>query len=417
MSQAGVQEAKKISPELNDASVPNQAQQVSEKGAEAVAETVVPSANALPATATTVQVPKMADQILNNVRHNNQLLGYDFVSGGATEPNKELTQEQLAVQSVQNDLNQWLDKDGGKAWLASDAGKTWKETYNNGQERIVASGQFDAATEELVRGFQRSQLEQGNPGWYSGVDGVVGPRTMRQLDIALGRPTLDEPTFQHGLDNGVYASRTPNYDLGFSDEPAWVRGRGGRMERNPEYQGRKKKSFLDKLPELSGDFLDRTNQIAEGLKIPGKWLMAVMSFETGGTFAADVKNGAGSGATGLIQFMKSTAQDLGTTTGELARMTPEDQLAYVQKYLHKQMNAVGLSKINSLEDLYMLVLHPRSAGKGSDYEMFSAGTKVYAQNSGLDVNGNGVITPGEAAAKVREHLASVEEKYGDRLIG
>ena len=37
-------------------------------------------------------------------------------------------------------------------------------------------------------------------------------------------------------------------------------------------------------------------------------LMAVMSFETGGTFNPNIRNAAGSGATGLIQFMPSTAR-------------------------------------------------------------------------------------------------------------
>ena len=41
-------------------------------------------------------------------------------------------------------------------------------------------------------------------------------------------------------------------------------------------------------------------------------LMAVMSFETGGTFNPGIRNAAGSGATGLIQFMPSTAAGLGT---------------------------------------------------------------------------------------------------------
>ena len=38
--------------------------------------------------------------------------------------------------------------------------------------------------------------------------------------------------------------------------------------------------------------------------------MAVMSFETGGTFDPGIRNAAGSGATGLIQFMPSTAAGL-----------------------------------------------------------------------------------------------------------
>lgn len=41
--------------------------------------------------------------------------------------------------------------------------------------------------------------------------------------------------------------------------------------------------------------------------------MAAMAFESGETFSPSIKNAAGSGAVGLIQFMPSTAKALGTS--------------------------------------------------------------------------------------------------------
>ena len=61
--------------------------------------------------------------------------------------------------------------------------------------------------------------------------------------------------------------------------------------------------------------------------------MAVMSFETGGTFNPGIRNAAGSGATGLIQFMPSAAAGLGTSTQALAGMSRAEQMKYVEKYL------------------------------------------------------------------------------------
>jgi hypothetical protein len=58
--------------------------------------------------------------------------------------------------------------------------------------------------------------------------------------------------------------------------------------------------------------------------------MAAMAFETGETFSPSIKNKA-SGATGLIQFMRSTAKGSGTTTAALAEMTAVDQLDFVEK--------------------------------------------------------------------------------------
>jgi len=248
--------------------------------------------------------------------------------------------------------------------------------------------------------------------WYSDSDGVVGPRTMRQLDIALGRPTLDFKTFEQGLSNGAYAYRAPSRGFVIEDEPAWIRGRGGRMKRNPDYERPQKQK---KLPELSGSFHERVEQIAGELAVPAKWLMAIMSFETGGSFSSSQKNGAGSGATGLIQFMPNTAKELGTTTAALSRMTPENQLEYVREYFHMQKKYTGLSQIGSLEDMYMMVLYPAAAGKGPDHVLFSAGSREYTQNRGLDISKNGNVTVREAGAKVREHLARVENDYGDKF--
>ena len=61
------------------------------------------------------------------------------------------------------------------------------------------------------------------------------------------------------------------------------------------------------------------------LGIDPSHLMACMAFETGRTFSPSVRNEV-SGATGLIQFMPSTAKGMGLTTAELAGMTAEDQL-------------------------------------------------------------------------------------------
>src|SRR4051812_1834879 len=62
-------------------------------------------------------------------------------------------------------------------------------------------------------------------------------------------------------------------------------------------------------------------------------IATVMGFETGTTFSPSIRNAAGSGATGLIQFMPSTARSLGTSTDAMAKMTDVAQLDYVAKYL------------------------------------------------------------------------------------
>ncbi len=137
--------------------------------------------------------------------------------------------------------------------------------------------------------------------------------------------------------------------------------------------------------------------MAGRLGIDPNYLMAVMHFETGGTFSPSIRNGAGSGATGLIQFLPSTARGLGTTTAELAQMSAVDQLDYVEAYLRPYAN-----RMTNVEDAYMAVFQPAAIGQPSDHVLFSRGSLAYSQNAGLDINGDGHITKGEAASIVRQ---------------
>lgn len=149
-------------------------------------------------------------------------------------------------------------------------------------------------------------------------------------------------------------------------------------------------------------WISDTLTTAQGALFDPNNLMACMAFESGETFSASVKNAAGSGATGLIQFMPATAKDLGTTTAALAKMTAEDQLNYVYKYFVRQIKERG--PILTLEDMYMAILLPSAVGKPNSHVLFSGSGASYRQNSGLDANKDGKVTKYEAAAKVRDKL-------------
>lgn len=125
------------------------------------------------------------------------------------------------------------------------------------------------------------------------------------------------------------------------------------------------------------------------------WLMACIAFESAETFSSSIRNAAGSGAIGLIQFMPSTARSLGTTTDELTKMTPIQQLEYVEKYFSPYA-----SKIKSLPSMYMAILMPKYVTAADDAILFSGGV-AYRQNSGLDINQDGLITKAEAASRVQ----------------
>lgn len=148
---------------------------------------------------------------------------------------------------------------------------------------------------------------------------------------------------------------------------------------------------------VSSVFRDRVRWICDQLDYPEPGdLMTCIAWETGRAFSASVTNMAGSGATGLIQFMPSTAAAMGTSTAALAAMSAEGQLNYVYRYFLPYKG-----RLRSLADLYMAILWPRAVGKPDDYILFQGpGTIAYRQNAGLDTNKDGKITKAETVAKL-----------------
>jgi len=129
------------------------------------------------------------------------------------------------------------------------------------------------------------------------------------------------------------------------------------------------------------------------------WLMACIAFESAESFSPTVRNQAGSGAVGLIQFMPTTAEGLGTTPEDLEGMSAVGQLVYVQRFFEPYRG-----RIRSLADMYMAILMPRYIGAAGDAVIFTDGT-AYRQNAGLDANTDGKITVDEAVDRVRQKLA------------
>ncbi len=155
--------------------------------------------------------------------------------------------------------------------------------------------------------------------------------------------------------------------------------------------------FIDRVFWMVND-LDMGHGPEDGVQK----VMGIIAWENDREFKADVINKAGSGATGLIQFMPDTAEKLGTTTSRLARMSAEDQLNYVWKYFAQ----FGHGKLKTLGDMYAAVLWPKGIGKPEDFVYWDAKTRptTYRQNSGLDKNKDKVITKAEATKKVTERF-------------
>jgi hypothetical protein len=148
--------------------------------------------------------------------------------------------------------------------------------------------------------------------------------------------------------------------------------------------------------KVSPAFKRKVMEITARLDISADFLMSCMAFESGETFSPSIRNAAGSGAVGLIQFMPKTAKALHTSTAALAAMSAESQLAFVERYFRPYKG-----RIRTIEDIYMTILFPRAIGRDQGYTLFSGDTKAYRQNKGLDADGDLRVNKYEAAAAVR----------------
>ena len=169
--------------------------------------------------------------------------------------------------------------------------------------------------------------------------------------------------------------------------------------------------------KFSNEEIAKVNKIVSNLRWPKlavQWLMGSIAFETGRTFDPSETNSIG--ATGLIQFIPPTAIVYFNTDAQIRAMTPDqkkaagiaackrlagmsvlEQLDYVEKYFTPYAG-----KINNLGDVYLSILYPAGVGKADDWVLWDKNKMptTYAQNAGLDMDGNGFVTRDECCHRV-----------------
>lgn len=140
--------------------------------------------------------------------------------------------------------------------------------------------------------------------------------------------------------------------------------------------------------------ISKLKNLADKYGFPMEWLANLINHETAGTFNPSITNSIG--ATGLIQFLSSTAQNLGTSTSALRNMSFSEQLNWVDKYLFKNFDYLNVfeNKDDALNgknykvkntfnqgDLFMTIFYPASVGK--DFNTYTFPSNVTANNSGI----------------------------------
>lgn len=149
-------------------------------------------------------------------------------------------------------------------------------------------------------------------------------------------------------------------------------------------------------------FIAKIKDVSAKLGINPNWLMAIINWESAGSFSPSITNSIG--ATGLIQFMPNTAIGLGTTTTALRNMTAVQQLDYVYKYYLPYKD-----KIKSYVDCYLVTFFPAAVGKPETFVIQTASlpaSLIARQNPAFDVNKDKQITVAEIASVMLKKLPS-----------
>lgn len=149
---------------------------------------------------------------------------------------------------------------------------------------------------------------------------------------------------------------------------------------------------------VSRGFAGRVRTMARRLRMDPDHLMAVMHYETAGTFRPSIVNPR-SRAVGLIQFLPSTARRMGTSTPQLRRQSAIEQLAWVERYLSHFRG-----RMRTIEDAYLAVFTPAGIGRAGGYVLHRRGETAYRRNLGHDRDRDGRITVREVGANARRRL-------------
>jgi hypothetical protein len=133
---------------------------------------------------------------------------------------------------------------------------------------------------------------------------------------------------------------------------------------------------------IDQDFASSIESLGNDLGVDPMYLANTMYAES--TLNPSEKNKAGSKAMGLIQFMPKTAANLGTTTDELSRMTPVEQMEYVRRYFSADNLGAGrlraLRNDPSQHNVNMAVFLPSMIGKPVDTQIPQ---KYWRQNGSI----------------------------------
>ena len=214
-----------------------------------------------------------------------------------------------------------------------------------------------------------------NPGDIPASRVPVGHTT--KANFRTRRPPPSTSRMSDDTTDGATAPTTPSFKNAATAVPSRSNyASAAALDNDPAFQEQLEK-MLEKYPGLTKEELYR-----------------VMQGES--NFNTTALN-SDSGATGLFQFIPSTAEMLGYTTGEIQKMSASEQLAVYDQYLDAFDYRGG--------SLGIMQAAPGYASRGDGYEVYEPGSRAYEQNPGW-VGADGKIT-----------VSSINSYYNNQALG
>ncbi len=154
-------------------------------------------------------------------------------------------------------------------------------------------------------------------------------------------------------------------------------------------QGTPVKADLHTGITADDEFMDVFTEHAINAGIDPELVLPLIGHESGGNPQA---RNSQSGASGLIQFLDSTAKRYGfESAAEFGKLSAAEQAPYIVQYLVDS----GVTGEHDQGDIYVAISAPAALNKPDDHEVYKKGTDEYRMNQTWDLDNDGVITRGE----------------------
>ena len=226
----------------------------------------------------------------------------------------------------------------------------------------------------------------------------IGPDALAEIESIAQRAQEREGAKESFIGFGIMAAE--GFKLGFGSsltDGAFdniIERFLGRIEGNLSKVQERAAKNLTKLMQREPEFMPKLKRMAAERGMNPDHILNAMAVETAGTFNPQIRNPTSS-ASGMIQFMRSTAPELGTTIEAIRRMNATEQLDYVFKYFDTRGARRG--RLNTQGAVYAAI-GAGHAGASDESVLMRRGDRGYAGNAPTwDVDRNGIIQPFEFA--------------------